>query len=123
MYLTSKMFHQYNLLTHRDRTYPEYGRVIRHSWPSVLLCSVTRRCDYVQLLHIAAAEDNVLVDVLAARNLLGRVAFATFCAVGGDRLEGDSVGFAVDLVECANVLDVGLGDERDTAADIFRHRG
>ena len=39
---------------------------------------------------------------------MGRVGGAAFSAVGGDILEGDGGRFAVDFVQGADILDVGL---------------
>ena len=39
---------------------------------------------------------------------MGRVGGAAFSAVGGDILEGDGGGLAVDFVQGADILDVGL---------------
>lgn len=44
---------------------------------------------------------------------MGRVATATLGTVGGYILEGDGRGFAVDFMQGADILDIGLGDERD----------
>lgn len=102
-------------------THPKYGRIVRHRRLPVLLPIGARRGDDGQLLHIAAAEDDVFVHLIAARDLFGRVSFAAFGAVGGDAFERDRVVFRIDLMQRADVFDVGFGDEGDARADVFRH--
>lgn len=63
------------------RTHPEYSRIIRYSRSLVLLPLLLRRAHDLELLHIAAAEDDVFVDLVLAWDLVGRVAFAAFRAV------------------------------------------
>lgn len=87
----------FTLLGH---TYTEDRRVVGHCSRLRLLF---RRLDDGELLHIAAAEDNIFVVLIGAGDLFGRVLLAAFGAVRLDVLEGDSGGFAVDLVEGAHV--------------------
>lgn len=87
-------------------TYAHDRRVIRHLRRLALF-----RCgclDDVQLLHIAATEDDVFVDLVGAGNLLVRVAFTALGTVRLDIFEGDCRLLAVDLVQHADVFDVGL---------------
>ena len=86
------------------RTYSHDGRIIGHGRRLVLLGRLYHR----QLLHVTTAKDDVLVDLVRAGLLLGRVGGAAFSAVGGDILEGDGGGLAVDFVQGADILDVGL---------------
>ena len=87
-------------------TYSNNGWIIWH-WGRFLLlgCGVLLNA---QILHVATAKDDVLVDLVRAGLLLGRVGGAAFSAVGGDILEGDGGGLAVDFVQGADILDVGL---------------
>ena len=87
-------------------TYSNDGRVIWH-WGRFLLL---RLCILLnaQILHIAATEDDVFVDLVRAGLFLRGIAAAAFGAVGGDILEGNGGVFAVDFVQGADVFDVGL---------------
>lgn len=100
-------------------THSKDGRVVRHGRRLVLLVARRGR-DYVQVLHVAAAENNILVEEFRASNLI--TGTPTLRAVALDILERDRVVLAVYLMQRADVLDVRLGNERDTRSDEFRHR-
>lgn len=51
-----------------------------------------------QVLDITAAEDNIIVDTIGARELFGWVASSAFCAIGLDLLERNGRVFGIDLV-------------------------
>lgn len=56
-----------------------------------------------QVLHVATAEDNVLVDAIRRGDLLIGIALAALCAEGGDILERDGGFLRVNLVEGSDV--------------------
>lgn len=59
----------------KDMTYAYDGRIIRHSWRLILLD--VGMFFNPQVLDVAAAEDNVLVDLIGGRDLFFRSALAT----------------------------------------------
>lgn len=77
---------------------------------------------YAEILHIAAAEDDVLVDVVGSSDLVLAIA-AAFGTERGDILEGNGGALGVDLMEGSNVSDVTFRYQRYPGTDVLGHRG
>ena len=100
-------------------THPKNRRIIWHLRRWLVIFRRSRRRNDYELLHITSPKHNILVDLVRSRDLFDGVAFPSFCAVGCDAFERDGMSVAVDFVECADVFDIGFGDEGDSAADVF----
>ena len=82
-------------------TYAEDGGIVGDGGWFVLLDA--RVLLDAEVLHVAAAEDNVLVDLVRGRDLVLRPASAALGAVGPDIFERYGRLFGVDFVEDADV--------------------
>ena len=69
-----------------------------------------------EVLHITAAEHNVLVDLVGRCNLLLGLAFAAFRAVRDDIFEGDRRVLRADIVKNARVPNVTLRNKGDASS-------
>ena len=81
----------------RGPTYSKNSGIIRH-FGRFVLRGRGRSLD-AEVLHIAASEDNIVVNLIGGRNLLVRVASPTLGAVGRDIFQGNGRLFGVDLVQ------------------------
>lgn len=79
-------------------TYSDNGRVIGDLGRIGLVRGAGRLLDS-QILHIAATEDNIIVDLVRRRDLLIGRGFPAFGAERSHALEGDSRLFRVNLME------------------------
>lgn len=82
--------------------YSEDSRVVRHlrwRWFGLLGLLLNPK-----ILHVAAPEDDVLVDGVRRGQLLGAIS-TPLCAERSDVLERDSGVLRVDLVERADISD------------------
>jgi hypothetical protein len=84
-----------------SRTYPNNSRVIGHHRRLVLLDG--RVLLNAEVLHVAASEHNVLVDLVGGTNLLFRPSSSALSAVGTHIFERHSRLIGIDLVEGASV--------------------
>lgn len=82
------------------QTYAEDGGIVGHGRRSRL--GLLDLVLYPEILHIAATEDDVLVDVVRCGDLVLAVA-AAFGTKRRDILKGDGGVLGVDLVEGSNV--------------------
>lgn len=89
------------------KTYAKDGWIVGHGRRSSL--GLLDFVLYAEILHIAAAEDDVLVDVVGSSDLVLAIA-AAFGTERGDILEGNGGALGVDLMEGSNVSG-GWGQE------------
>lgn len=90
-----------------DTTYVDDGRVLGHGRRLVLLDA--RVFFDPQVFDIAAAENDVVVNLVGRRYLIFRPTPSALCSVGADILERHGRLVRVDLVEDA---DISRGDEQ-----------
>lgn len=99
----------------RGITHTDNGWILGHSWRWLGLLHAGMFFD-AQVLHIAATEDDVLVNLIGRCYLLFRAAFAALCAVRLDVFEGYSRLVRVDFMENTNVTGgsrpLALADDR-----------
>ena len=108
---TSEIFHhrrcQVRKLEGTVRTYPKYGRIAGYGAGLGLL---RRLLLDAQILHVAASEDDVLIDLIGWRNLFLWAPLPSLRAKRLDIFEGDCGLLRVDLVEGTNVAKGGESD-------------
>lgn len=106
--------------TTRGITHADDSRVFGHCRRVVLLDAGSILNS--QVLHVAATEYDILVDLVGRRNLLFGTAFAAFRTEGANILQGHCRLFRVDLVQDADVSRDGVSKEQMAASCFTRWR-